>query len=346
MSDLPRRNGWTIARYAGDRTPDRAQGLLNRAAWDALAVMGVVRRFAVADLDEAAGRQRGRRGLAAGALDETSQEKAGTATADVQRQHMGCAGGVEDGINTVYLSYVREGTGHALIGARQWIPADQIDDPVRSLVMGLPPDLGFMTKGQLAAGIVRDVLADGVTLDFVCGDEAYWNCTQPRESPEDAGLGSVLRFPPDFRITLAQGVTLTCAETVRPLGDDLRWEVRSARKGCKGQRWYARAWIGTAFPRHYLLIRRHLRTGELAYRYCFVPEGRPASLALLVRAAGLRWPVEEELPVRQGRLRPGPVPGPPVTPRSPGTPSWSWPPWPSAPSPLPCSGNAPMALPY
>ena len=26
---------------------------------------------------------------------------------------MGCAGGVENGIDTVHLSYVREGTGHA-----------------------------------------------------------------------------------------------------------------------------------------------------------------------------------------------------------------------------------------
>ncbi len=48
MSDLPKRNGWTIARFAGDRSPDRTQRLLNRAAWDTLAVMGVVRGFAVA----------------------------------------------------------------------------------------------------------------------------------------------------------------------------------------------------------------------------------------------------------------------------------------------------------
>ena len=36
-----------------------------------------------------------------GALDETGQEKKGQATAGVKRQHMGCAGGVENGINTV-----------------------------------------------------------------------------------------------------------------------------------------------------------------------------------------------------------------------------------------------------
>ena len=60
MSDLPRRNGWTLAERAGDRTPDRMQRLLSRAAWDAVAVMRVVRRFAVAGLDQAA-RDGGRR---------------------------------------------------------------------------------------------------------------------------------------------------------------------------------------------------------------------------------------------------------------------------------------------
>jgi hypothetical protein len=171
MSGLPKRNGWSIAQHVGDRTPDRTQRLLNHAAWDTFAAMGVVRRFAVSGLDEAA-RRAGRRGaLRIGALDETGQEKKGQATAGVKRQHMGCAGGVENGINTVHLSYVREKTGHALIGARQWIPAGHIADPVKSLVMGLPPDLVFRTKGQLAIIIVADAFADGVELDFACGDD-------------------------------------------------------------------------------------------------------------------------------------------------------------------------------
>ena len=110
MSELPERNGWSIARHAGDRTPDRTQRLLNHASWDTFAAMSVVRRFAVAGLEEAA--RRGRRGgLVIGAIDETGQEKAGEATAGVKRQYLGCAGKVANGINTVHLSYVREGPG-------------------------------------------------------------------------------------------------------------------------------------------------------------------------------------------------------------------------------------------
>src|SRR5258708_2284820 len=73
-----------------------------------------------------------------------------------------------------------------------------------------------------------------------------------------------------------------------------RWEIRSAGAGSKGQRWYAWAWLDTASPAHHLLIRRHLKTGELAFHYCFVPKGQRASMARLIRAAGLRWPVEED----------------------------------------------------
>jgi hypothetical protein len=46
---------------------------------------------------------------------------------------MGCAGRVANGTSTVHLSYVREKTGHALVGARQWILSEDIADPVKSL---------------------------------------------------------------------------------------------------------------------------------------------------------------------------------------------------------------------
>ena len=295
VSELPRRNGWTIAEHAGDRTPDRTQRLLNRASWDTLAAMSEVRRFAAAGLEEAArcGRRRGR--LVIGAIDETGQEKAGEMTAGVKRQYMGCAGRVANGINTVHLSCVREGTGHALAGARQWIPREHIEDPVACLVMGLPLDLEFRTKGQLAMDICAGCYADGLRFDFICGDEVYGSCTQLREFLQAQGQAYVLRVASSFMVTLAAGTKLTCAAAVKHLLEDNRcWEVRSAGKGSKGERWYAWAWIATASPRHHLLVRRHLKTGELAFHYCYVPEGQLLTKARLIRAAGLRWPVEED----------------------------------------------------
>jgi Tetracyclin repressor-like, C-terminal domain len=103
----------------------------------------------------------------------------------------------------------------------------------------------------------------------------------------------VLRVASSFMLTFA-GARMTCADAVRKLlKDNKQWEVRSAGKGSKGERWYAWAWIATASARRSLLVRRHLGTGELAFHYCFVPEGQAASKARLITAAGLRWPVEE-----------------------------------------------------
>ena len=295
MSELAERNGWSIARHAGDKTPDKTQRLLNHASWDTFAAMGVVRRFAAAGLEEAARRGKRCRGLVIGAIDETGQEKAGEATAGVKRQYLGCAGRVASGINTVHLSYVRDKTGHALIGARQWIPREHIEDPVKSLLMGLPLNLRFRTKGQLAIDISKDVAADGIRLDFYCGDEVYGNCTQLREHFEAQGQAYVLRVPSNFTLTLAAGTRLTCAEAVQALlKHKRRWEVRSAGSGSKGERWYAWAWLATASARHHLLVRRHLKTGELAFHYCFVPDGQLLTKTRLIRAAGLRWPVEED----------------------------------------------------
>jgi SRSO17 transposase len=294
MSDLPERNGWSIARFCGDATPDKTQRLLNHASWDTLGAMSAVRRFAVAGLDGAARRNRRAGGMRAGVLDETGQEKQGTATAGVKRQYMGCAGRVANGINTVHLSYVRQGTGHALIGARQWIPREQVTDPVASLVTGLPPDLRFRTKGQLAIDICADVYADGVTFDFILGDEVYGASPDLREYLESRGQAYVLRVASNFTVTIVGGTAVTCAQAVKTLLKDRRaWEVRSAGKGSKGQRWYAWAWIGTGSAEHSLLVRRHLKTGELAFHYCYVPEGQPSGKARLIRAAGLRWPAGE-----------------------------------------------------
>jgi hypothetical protein len=171
-------------------------------------------------------------------------------------------------------------------------PREHIADPVKSLLMGLPLDLGFRTKGQLAIDIFTAAYADDIRFNFACGDEVYGNCTQLREFFEAAGQAYVLRVPSTFALTLAAGRRMTCAEAVKRLvKDKRRWEVRSAGKGSKGERWYAWAWIATASPRHHLLVRRHLKTGELAFHYCYVPEGQLLTKTRLIRAAGQRWPI-------------------------------------------------------
>ena len=171
-----------------------------------------------------------------------------------------------NGITTVHLAYAREVTGHALIAARQWIQREHLEDPARRRVMRLPPGLYFRTKGQLANDLLGEVLADGIGLDFACGDEVYGSCTRLREYLEARGQAYVLRVPSNFYLTAARGVRLTCKRAAATLPAARRgWEVRSAGRGARGQRWYAWAWLATASPRHYLLIRGHPpRSGQIS----------------------------------------------------------------------------------
>lgn len=293
MSGLLSRNGWSIAEFIGDKAPDKTQRLLNRASWDTPAAMSEVRRFAAEGLDLAAAKRCRRRGrIRVGALDETGQEKKGERTAGVKRQHMGCADGVANGINTVHLSYVREKIGHALIGFRQWIPEEQAGDVRAILRMALPLALKFLTKGELAIEILKEAYADGLFFDFICGDEVYGSCTRLREFLESAGQAYVLRMRKNFHLTFRDGSVLTCEDAVKKMLRPGNWEIRSAGKGTKGERWYAWAWIAVD-DRHCLLVRRHLKSGDLAFHYCYLPAGQPVAMSRLVRAAGLRWPVEE-----------------------------------------------------
>ena len=122
MGDLPRKNCWTLAGQAGDATPEKMQRLLERASWDASQAMGEVRAFAVTRLGDRAG--------AVLVLDESGQEKTGEHTAGMKRQYMGCAGRVANGINVMFASYAAP-AGHAIIGARLYVPRDWADDRQR-----------------------------------------------------------------------------------------------------------------------------------------------------------------------------------------------------------------------
>jgi hypothetical protein len=78
------------------------------------------------------------------------------------------------------------------------------------------------------------------------------------------------------------------------------WLRLSAGHGAKGRRWYG--WSRLALDSagapagwaRWLLLRRSLTTGELAYYVCAGPASTP--LVALVRVAGARWRVEMGFP--------------------------------------------------
>lgn len=284
-ADLPRKNGWTLAEHAGDACPDRMQRLLNHAVWDHEQAMKVVREFVIEHLADAD---------AVLVLDESGQEKTGQDTVGVKRQYVGCAGKITNAVNVVYATYATR-RGHAIVATRLYLPAQWAEDPHRRQRAGVPDEVAFATKPQLACQILAELHTAGRLPAFIAGDEVYGNNPTLRGWCEQHQVGYVLGVPRSLTLTLGCGTRMRADRAVA-LVEDHGWNYRSAGAGSKGARDYAWAWIATGSARHHLLVRRNLKDPtDLAYFYCYSPPGRPpATLATQVRVAGMRWPVEED----------------------------------------------------
>ena len=207
---------------------------------------------------------------------------------------MGCAGRVANGVNTVCCCYATP-VAHALVGARVWVPAGQLDDADRRAALGIGDEVSFRTRPELAIDIGTDMVTDQTIPSWCAGDEVYGRSAALRTFCEENKVGYVLRVGCAFHLELAPGTRGRADALVRRFTGSARSWQRCSVAGSKGERAYAWAWLATTSPHHHLLIRRHLATGEFAYHYCFVPPGRTVTLISLVRVACLRWPVEETL---------------------------------------------------
>lgn len=289
LSDLPRKNCWSIAEWAGDATPHGMQHLLCRASWDADAVRDDVRDYVVEQLHD---------DQAVLVVDETGDLKKGTQTVGVQRQYTGTAGRIENAQVAVYLVYAG-GRGHAAVDRELYIPRSWTCDPDRCRAAGLGEDTAFVTKPELAARMIGRFLNAGHRAGWVAADEVYGGNPKLRAVLEEQGVGYVLAIACSAEVTTGAGKFR--ADALAAKVPKRAWQKLSAGVGAKGHRFYDWAIIGLVEPRpgsHQLLIRRNRTTGELAYYRCWSPA--PVPLATLVRVAGSRWRVEETFQTGKG----------------------------------------------
>jgi SRSO17 transposase len=288
LSELPRKNCWTLAEHAGDLTPHGMQHLLARARWDADAVRDDIRDYVVEQLGEAD---------AVLVIDETGDLKKGNATVAVQRQYTGTAGRIENSQVGVFLTYVTA-AGHALIDRELYLPESWSGDQVRRERAKVPAERRFATKPELAAQMIGRALATGIR-GWVTGDEVYGSSTPLRTVLETGQVSYAMAVASNHRITTAAGTRR--ADEIAARLPKTAWQRLSVGAGAKGQRYYDWALITIASEqpgRRWLLIRRHRRTGELAFYRCYAPG--PVPLPVLVKAAGTRWRIEESFQTGKG----------------------------------------------
>src|SRR5512146_2825870 len=301
LSGLDCKNCWTIAERRGAATSNKLQHLLSRARWDA-AACDVLWTYVLEVFADPG---------AVLAVDETGDLKKGDQSVGVPRQYTGTAGRIENSQVAVLLTSAAR-RGPALLDRALYLPRCWIDQPDRRAGVGVSDDVRFASKPALAAALLERAVAAGVPARWVAADEVYGADPELRRAIRRTGLGYVLQIGANRWVPPPAG---------RGRADRLpgrlaarAWQRRSAGTGSKADRRYSWAWIELSpnpadAGRHYLLVRRHDRTSELAYLHCYSPQ--PATLGELIRVAGQRWR-RRSRPGRQRTHRAGPAPSPPV----------------------------------
>ena len=285
LSHAERKNGWTLAEFAGDLTPDGMQRLLNSYAWDADAVRDAVRRYVVRHLGDPSG---------ALLADETGFLKKGTKSAGVQRQYTGTAGRVENAQVGVFLAYAGPDGSRALIDRELYLPQSWAGDRDRCQEAGIGEDVAFAAKPELARKMIERAMKADVPFAWVAADEVYGQNPGLRAWLEQEQVSYVMAVPCSEMITAGAGPRR--AGTLAALVPAGAWQQLSCADGSKGPRVYDWALTGTASSMHQLLARRSLHVNskgekEIAFFWCYAPRG--ASLAELVAVAGARWAIED-----------------------------------------------------
>ncbi|MGP4014979.1 transposase [Saccharopolyspora sp. 5N708] len=94
-------------------------------------------------------------------------------------------------------------SGHALIGARIYLPHEQITDADRRAALGIPDTVEFRTKPQLAQDILAEAITDDTVPPWATGDEVYGRSPQLRTFLQDNGIGYVMRVGCAFTTEIA-----------------------------------------------------------------------------------------------------------------------------------------------
>lgn len=298
LSPVERKNGWQLAEYAGDKTPDGVQRLLATYRWDADRVRDDLRSYVVEYLGDPE---------AVLVIDETGFIKKGTKSVGVKRQYSGTAGGIENCQIGVFLVYAGA-RGHAFLDRELYLPREWAEDQARRAEAGVPEEVPFCTKPQLAQLMLARGFQAGVPAKWVSGDEVYGSARHLRLWLEKQGIAHVLAIKstePLWALTdrgPAQVAPARLVEQIPAAG----WQRLSAGDGAKGPRLYDWARVPIRPIKepgkgYWLLVRRSInKPEELAYYVCFGPA--ETTLEELVRVAGIRWSIEEGLEEAKGQV--------------------------------------------
>jgi len=188
------------------------------------------------------------------------------------RQYSGSVGGVDLCQVAVHLTFASS-AGHCLIGRRLYFTKEWAGDEERRELTGVPDELCFATKPQLAADMLHTVQRQGITASFFLGDEVYGG-RELRTACRELGLGYVVGVRSSHQVTTpAARLSVAKAAALLPKRAWQRMRTGAGQKGVRDYDWAMIEVLADDTPEGHdhgtgtsvLLVRRHRYTRALSY---------------------------------------------------------------------------------
>jgi SRSO17 transposase len=255
-------------------------------------------------------------------VDDTGFPKQGAHSVGVERQYSGTLGKTGNCQIAVSVHHVGE-QGNAPLGWRLYLPESWANDAERRTEAGIPEEIVFRKKWELALEIIDQIRAWGLPDQVVLADAGYGDGTEFREELEKRGLAYAVGVTPQVGVWL-QPPKLIVPEAKRMgrppsavrYGNQrpiLAEEAARQGKGWKKIRWRegtkgwleSRFWATWAQPSHryqdgrppgkqvWLLVEwPESEDAPTKYYLCDLPA--PYTLRRLVRLVKCRWKIEQD----------------------------------------------------
>jgi SRSO17 transposase len=299
LTELPNKNCDTMAQAVPGTSEQRLQGLLSSMAWDAedLNRQRVQLMLATATLGD---------GVLL--LDDPGFAKQGKSSVGVTRQYSGTLGKVGNSQVAVTCCY-SDPLATWPVGVRLYLPQAWTQDLERCHQAGIPAEVGFQTKPEIALALLDQARRWGVAHHCVVADADYGDNPNFLAGLEERGEPYVVGVRADFGVSLAPQAPRRRADWVlaalpRSLWGTIRW-----RQGSQG--WLRKKFVALYCWRHtregavregWLLGERPARGqhGEYKYYWSTLPATTP--LEKLVEYGHRRHAIEQFHEEAKGEL--------------------------------------------
>jgi len=169
LSELPRKSVEPIALAAGLR-PRTLQEFLRSDVWDHARMRDRLQQIVVRDHAEP---QR------IGIIDDSGHPKKGRQTACVNRQYCGRSGKIDNCVISVHLTASSFDTSfRAMVDSTPYLPKSWHEDRARCEKAGIPDDIVYRTKYDIALEQLDRATANGLTFEWITAD--IWYSEKPR----------------------------------------------------------------------------------------------------------------------------------------------------------------------